>query len=69
MYVFLSGILAAVGLIMAAKPKLFFDITEGWKSNAEREPSDLYRISTRLGGILFLLVGVAGMIVLGVLGW
>lgn len=51
------------------KPQTFFDITESWKSNAEREPSDLYRISTRLGGILFLLVGVAGMIVLGVLGW
>ena len=49
------------------KPQTFFDITESWKSNAEREPSDLYRIGTRLGGILFLLVGVAGMIVLGAL--
>ncbi len=40
MYVFLSVILAAIGVIMIFNPKLFFDFTESWKSCTGSDPSD-----------------------------
>lgn len=63
MYIFLSIIIVVIGIIMFFKPKLVFDITESWKSYTSSTPSNLYLFSTRLGGILCLLVGIAGILV------
>ncbi len=52
-----------LGLFFFTKPDLVWMLTERWKSYAADEPSELYRKSTRLGGILFFLLGLA-MIVL-----
>lgn len=52
-----------LGLFLFIKPDLVWMLTERWKSYAADEPSDLYRKSTQLGGILFILLGLA-MIVL-----
>lgn len=59
MYLILGIILAIIGIIMLANPKLFYDITQGWKNNSSTEPSELFIFSTRFGGIMFLLVGIS----------
>ena len=46
-------VLLALGILMLAAPDLFYQITE---------PSDLYKLNLRIGGIVFLLVGIAGII-------
>jgi hypothetical protein len=38
-------------------------ITESWKSNDAAKPSDLYLWSTRFGGVMLTLVGLAGVYV------
>lgn len=60
---FLGLILIIVGLVMLIKPDVFWSITESWKSNDGTEPSDLYLLSTRIGGVLFTIVGIGGAIV------
>ncbi len=64
MYIFLGIILVIVGVVMLISPKTFYQITENWKNNSEIEPSKLYIISTRFGGCAFLIVGLAGIIIL-----
>ena len=64
MYALLSIIFVVLGIIMILNPKLFFDITEGWKSNTSGTPSKLYLFSTRMGGVLCLLVGILGLVVM-----
>jgi len=60
----LGGILLLlVGLIMLIKPDLFFHLTEAWKTYSSADPSKLYIFSTRFGGIIFTLVGVAAVII------
>ena len=58
MYIVLGIVLAIVGIIMLVNPKLFYDITEGWKNNSSAEPSELFIFSTRFGGVMFLVVGI-----------
>ena len=59
-----SGIgFLALGLLLFLKPGLVWKLTEQWKSYRADEPSDLYLLSTKLGGILFALLGIT-MIVL-----
>ena len=50
------------GVVMLCFPTTVYDITEGWKSYASSEPSDLYLIHTRIGGISCSIVGIAGII-------
>ena len=38
-----------------------YEITESWKSNSSGEPSGMYKISIRIGGIACSLVGIAGI--------
>ncbi|BBH20492.1 hypothetical protein Back11_18370 [Paenibacillus baekrokdamisoli] len=57
-------ILALIGLLMFTKPAFIWMISESWKSNDATEPSDLYNWSTRFGGIICMIVGIAGFIVL-----
>lgn len=64
MYFLLSIMILIVGGIMVASPRLYYDITEGWKHEGEREPSRWYLIHVRIGGVVFLLVGVVGCVTL-----
>ena len=51
-----------VGVLMLCFPDVVYSITESWKSNASSEPSGLYKIHIRIGGIAYSLVGIAGII-------
>ena len=61
MYILLSILLILGGLLMLFFPDLVYDLSESWKSNRSAEPSRLYLISTRFGGVMFLLVGIGGL--------
>ena len=63
MYVVLSMVLIIVGGVMIGNPRLFYDITESWKHNRSVEPSDWYLFHTRLGGVVFVVVGVVGVLI------
>lgn len=60
--VFGGMIILALGIVMFLKPHIVWRLTEEWKSYGADEPSDLYLKSTKMGGILFALVGVIMMI-------
>ena len=62
MYILLSILLILGGLLMLFFPDLVYDLSESWKSNRSAEPSDFYRFSTRFGGVMFILVGIGGML-------
>lgn len=48
---------------MLINPELFYAITQGWKnSSVNTDPSDLYVISTRIGGGFFVVAGIAAVI-------
>ena len=51
------------GAALLLKPKLLFDLTESWKSYRSDEPSQLYLFSTRFGGVILSVIGVASLIV------
>lgn len=57
-----SIFLLFVGVLMLCFPDVVYSITESWKSNASSEPSGLYKIDIRIGGIVCSLVGIAGII-------
>lgn len=57
-------IFICIGLAMQISPKTFFEITEGWKSNNVREPSGLYITGTRIGGAIFLALGLACILIM-----
>nr|WP_254634923.1 DUF6199 family natural product biosynthesis protein [Paenibacillus sp. GbtcB18] len=46
--------------MMLLAPGAVWAVKESWKSNDGTEPSDLYLFSTRIGGGIFLLIGIAG---------
>lgn len=52
-----------VGLLMIFKPEIVWKLTESWKSYNADEPSSLYKWSTRFGGIIFLSIGMIGIVV------
>ena len=61
--IFLGSIfLLIAGVLMLCFPDVVYSITESWKSNASGEPSGLYKLHIRIGGIACSLVGIAGMI-------
>lgn len=57
-----SIILLIVGLFLLFCPGLVYEITESLKSSTSTEPSDLYRLHIRTGGIVCTLIGVAGVV-------
>ena len=60
----IAGIfLLFVGLIMTVSPTAWFELTQSWKSYSAADPSDLFIIVTRIGGVIFLLAAVAAFIV------
>lgn len=64
MYILLGIILVIIGLVMLIKPEIVFEITESWKHSSDTEPSDFYKLETRIGGAVLLIVGAAGSIIL-----
>lgn len=60
--ILLGLLLLVIGFLMLRFPEEIYDLAEGWKSNSPGEPSKWYRISLRVGGIAFLLVGVMGLV-------
>ena len=63
-----GGIFLLVGgVLMLCFPDTVYEIAESWKNGASGEASDLYRVHTRVGGAVFLLVGIAGLVVYFVL--
>ena len=63
MYLVIGLVFTLFGIMLLAKPRLFFDITESWKHTFSSEPSTLYIFSTRFGGVIVSIIGVACMIV------
>ncbi|MEK3917678.1 DUF6199 family natural product biosynthesis protein [Paenibacillus sp. FSL H7-0331] len=61
--IIVTVLLLLCGLLMLIRPAILWTITESWKSNDAAEPSDLYLWSTRFGGVMFTLVGLAGVYV------
>lgn len=62
-----SVFLLIAGALMLCFPAVIYSITESWKSNTSGEPSEMYKIHIRVGGIACLLVGIAGLITFFVL--
>jgi hypothetical protein len=50
------------GLLMLIKPNILWMITESWKTDGATEPTNYYIFSVRLGGILFILAGIGGIV-------
>ena len=54
----IAGVLIlALGVFIFCRPEAFWRLTEQWKSYRADEPSGLYRISTKFGGICFMAAG------------
>ncbi len=51
------------GAFMLFAPDAFYELTESWKNDCASGPSDGYRLYTRVGGGIFALVGVIGLVV------
>lgn len=56
--------ITAFGIFIFLKPDLLWKITEQWKSRYADEPSDFYLKNAKLGGAIFTIVGVIGIILL-----
>ncbi|MHC0038859.1 DUF6199 family natural product biosynthesis protein [Pseudoneobacillus sp. C159] len=59
--ILLGVILIIMGVLMIIKPSFIWRIAESWKSNDGTEPSDLYVLSTRFGGIIMTLAGIGAV--------
>ena len=60
--ILLGLLFLVIGFLMLRFPEDIYNLAEGCKSNSPGEPSKWYRISLRVGGIAFLLVGVMGLV-------
>lgn len=58
MYILLSILLTIVGIVMIVNPQLVYEITQNWKNSGNSEPSEMYIWHTRLGGCVFVIVGI-----------
>jgi len=50
--------LIIAGIILVVAPNLVYDITQNWKNGNDSEPSDFYRITTRVQGVILVVVGI-----------
>ncbi len=57
-------VLLALGVTMLVKPRLFFELEKLWIQNGEdSEPSALFLLNTRFGGVMCVLAGIGGILV------
>lgn len=66
--VFGGIVIFALGGFIFLKTDIIWKITEQWKSYSADEPSDLYLISMKTGGVLFMLLGIAMAVLPFILG-
>ncbi|WP_341278901.1 DUF6199 family natural product biosynthesis protein [Paenibacillus sp. FSL H8-0537] len=59
---FIGILLICIGVLLVVRPAFVWALTESWKSNDGTEASSLYLLSTRLGGVLCTLAGLAAII-------
>ena len=52
----------AIGVFAFLKPEVIWKLTEQWKSSYADEPSELYRFSTKLGGVILVGIGIAAVV-------
>ena len=64
MYILLGILLALLGLAMMFCPGAMYGLLESWKHDGSSEPSRLYLLNMRLGGVIFTLVGIGGALIL-----
>lgn len=57
----ISLVFIIIGLMMIISHKTIHEIIESWKNSAPGEPSKLFEMSTRFGGVM--LVGIAAIVV------
>lgn len=50
-------------MVMFFQPELMWKITESWKVDNNVEPSKLYIISTKFGGVIFFSLGIGAVVV------
>ena len=60
--VILGIIFIIAGVLAFVKPEIVWKLTEQWKSYRADEPSDLYLFSTRFGAVIFIVLGIAAVI-------
>lgn len=58
-----SIILIIVGILLLKFPDAAYELTQSWKNASSTEPSNLWLISTRIGGIVCVAIGVVCLIV------
>ena len=63
MFYFFAGlVLIAMGVTMLVNPRLIFKLTESWKHDGVAEPSEMFLLSTRFGGVMCTLAGICGLV-------
>ena len=56
--------LVAFGVFVLVKPQLYYELTESWKHGGTAEPSELYLLCIRIGGVICILVGTCALLAL-----
>lgn len=64
MYIVMGLLLIVVGIVMIVSPQLVYELTQSWKNNGNAEPSSMYIWNTRLGGVIFTIVGTVCTVIL-----
>ena len=62
MEIICSILIILLGLFLVIKPDWVYYISESWKSNFNSEPSNLYLVSTKIGGLIVLIIGLVLLI-------
>lgn len=65
--ILMAVLLILAGAVMMVWPGAVWAFSESWKSSGAAEPSDLYVVSTRIGGVITCLVGAVFLVLLLVL--
>ena len=50
------------GLLALIRPDVVYLLLESWKSRSDGQAPDAYVLNLRLGGLVFSLVGLAGLL-------
>lgn len=58
MIITIAVIFGLLGLMMLIAPSILWMITEKWKSSDTSEPSPLYKLSVRVGGVACLVIAI-----------
>jgi hypothetical protein len=62
MYLIMGILMIAAGIFSIAEPEMIYELFESWKSYAIGEPSKFYIITTRIGGVISIGLGIWSII-------